>query len=75
MGPEAKKPIKSFRDLEVYQSSYEAVMLVFRELLPRLPEKEKFDLKDQLSRSTKAAPRLIAEGYAKNTREPDFRSI
>ncbi len=43
------------------------------ELIPKLPEKEKFDLKDQLSRSSKAIPRLIAEGYAKKHQKFGFQ--
>ena len=34
-------------------------------IVPKLPDSEKYDLKDQLARSSKAIPRLIAEGYAK----------
>jgi four helix bundle protein len=43
------------------------------QLLPKLPESEKYDLKDQLSRSTKAIPRLIAEGYAKRHQKAGFQ--
>ncbi len=68
-----KKPIKSFRDLEVYQNSYKASVIVATKLLPKLPDSEKFDLKDQLSRSTKAVPRLIAEGYAKKHQKFGFQ--
>ena len=60
-----KKTIKSFRDLEVYQNTYEASVIIATRLLPKLPESEKYDLRDQLSRSSKAVPRLIAEGFAK----------
>ena len=67
------KPIKSFRDLEVYQNSYRASVVIATKLLPKLPESEKFDLKDQLSRSTKAVPRLIAEGYAKKHQKFGFQ--
>jgi len=58
-------PVKSYLDLEVYQISYKAVIIIFKEILDKLPDHEKYDLKNQLSRSTKAIPRLIAEGYAK----------
>jgi four helix bundle protein len=68
-----RKPVRSFRDLEVYQSSYQACIIVAKEILPKLPEKERFDLKDQLSRSTKAVPRLIAEGYAKKHQKAGFQ--
>ena len=66
-------PIRSFRDLEVYQNSYKASITVAKELLPKIPEKERFDLIDQLSRSTKAIPRLIAEGYAKKHQKAGFQ--
>ena len=68
-----KKPIYSFRDLEVYQDSYKAMLEVARNILPKLPESEKYDLKDQLSRSSKAIPRLIAEGFAKKHQKAGFQ--
>jgi len=70
---ENKKPITSFKDLEVYQNSYQAVLLVMREIIPELPDSEKYDLRDQLSRSSKAIPRLIAEGYAKRHQKQGFQ--
>lgn len=69
----SKKPIYSFRDLEVYQNSYNGSIVVAKSILPKLPSKEKFDLVDQLSRSTKAIPRLIAEGYAKKHQKLGFQ--
>ena len=42
-------------------------------LIPKIPESEKFDLKDQLSRSSKAIPRLIAEGYGKKHQKAGFQ--
>lgn len=44
-----------------------------REVVPKLPESEKYDLKDQLSRSCKAIPRLIAEGYGKRHQRAGFQ--
>ena len=44
-----------------------------KEIVPRLPDSEKFDLKDQLSRSSKAIPRLIAEGFAKKHQKAGFQ--
>ncbi|RJP70488.1 MAG: four helix bundle protein [Ignavibacteriales bacterium] len=70
---EEKIPIRSFKDLEVYQNSYKAMLLIYKEVLPALPEIEKYDLKDQLRRSTKAIPRLIAEGYAKRHQKAGFQ--
>ncbi len=42
-------------------------------MLSKLPETEKYDLKDQLNRSVKAIPRLIAEGYAKRHQKAGFQ--
>lgn len=67
------KPIYNFRDLEVYQNSYGASVLIATRVLPKLPDNEKYDLKDQLSRSSKAIPRLIAEGYAKKHQKLGFQ--
>ena len=68
-----KTIIKSFRDLEVYQNTYKAMIIVYKEVLPKLPNSEKFDLHDQLARSAKAIPRLIAEGYAKRHQRAGFQ--
>ena len=65
--------IKSFKDLLIYQEAYQTCLVVHKQLLPILPVNEKFDLRDQLSRSTKAIPRLIAEGYAKRHQKAAFR--
>jgi four helix bundle protein len=70
---EEKKRIVSFRDLEVYQNSYKAMLIVMQEVVPKLPEREKYDLIDQLSRACKAIPRLIAEGYAKRHQRSGFQ--
>lgn len=70
---EKKRRITSFRDLEVYQNSYNAMLIVMKEIVPKLPDSEKYDLKDQLSRACKAIPRLIAEGYAKRHQKSGFQ--
>lgn len=65
--------IISFKNLEVYQNSYKAMLVVMSEIVPKLPDSEKYDLKDQLSRASKAIPRLIAEGYAKRHQKSGFQ--
>src|SRR4030042_1507002 len=70
---EEKKRITSFKDLEVYQLAYQLCIEIMKEILPKFPESEKYDLKDQLGRSTKAIPRLIAEGYAKRHQKRGFQ--
>jgi four helix bundle protein len=69
----AKSVVKSFEDLDVYQNSYQAMLMVFKEILPLLPKEEKYDLIDQLRRSSKAIPRLIAEGYSKRHQARGFQ--
>ncbi len=68
-----KKPITSFRDLDVYQGTYQAMLVVMREVVPNLPTREQYDLTDQISRSSKAIPRLIAEGYGKRHQRAGFQ--
>ncbi|HID93559.1 MAG TPA: four helix bundle protein [bacterium (Candidatus Stahlbacteria)] len=68
-----KRPIKSFHDLDVYQNTYKAMLTVFKYILPKLPKEEQYDLKDQLRRSVKAIPRLIAEGHSKRHQKKGFQ--
>lgn len=72
-GKKENRPIASYRDLEVFSNSYAAVLRVFKEVLPKLPNSERFDLRDQICRSAKAIPRLIAEGYAKKHQKAGFQ--
>ena len=67
-----KKPIRSYKDLDVYQLSYTLSIEVLIKVLPKLPKCEQYDLTDQLRRSVKAIPRLIAEGYAKKHQHKGF---
>jgi len=67
-----RKPIRSFRDLEVYQNTYAASIEVITKVAPKLPKEEQYDLTDHLRRSSKAIPRLIAEGYSKKHQKKGF---
>ena len=67
------KSIAGYEDLEVYQNSYRAAIIVAKDIIPRLPTHERYDLVDQLRRSSKAIPRLIAEGYAKKRQKAGFQ--
>jgi len=68
-----KKRIISFKDLEVYRNTYEAMLIAMGKIVPKLPTSEKYDLADQISRACKSAPRLIAEGYAKRHQKAGFQ--
>jgi four helix bundle protein len=70
---DSRKPIRSFRDLEVYQNSYAASIEVNTKIAPKLPKQEQYDLADQLRRASKAIPRLIAEGYSKKHQKKGFQ--
>lgn len=75
-GEKGKMPYKtarSFLDLEVYQNTYKAALLVNLQIIPKLLEEEKYSLKDQMRRSSKAIPALIAEGYAKKNHQKDWQ--
>jgi four helix bundle protein len=67
-----EKKVRGFEDLDVYQISYKAMLMIYLEILPKLPIEEKYDLKEQLRRSSKAVPRLIAEGHAKRHQKRGF---
>ena len=70
-----KKPIRSFYDLDVYRNAYRASITVLTKIIPKLPKEERFDLTNQLRRSAKAVPRLIAEGYSKRHQKKGFQSL
>lgn len=67
------KKITSYKDLDVFQRSYKAAVTMLTKIVTKLPESEKYDLKNQLSRSSKAVPRLIAEGFAKKHQKAGFQ--
>jgi four helix bundle protein len=65
--------ISNYKDLDVYQRAYQSSISIMIDIVPKLPDSEKYDLKDQLSRSSKAVPRLIAEGFAKKHQKAGFQ--
>lgn len=65
--------IKSFKDLEVYQESYELAIIV-NKLCKLLPMCERNDLGSQMRRCTKSPPSNIAEGWAKRRSEKEFKA-
>ena len=67
----SKVMIQSFRDLQVYQESYELAVSVNKMIL-KLPNFEKFDLVSQMRRASKSIPANIAEGYAKRVSQKEF---
>jgi four helix bundle protein len=69
----SRNPIRSFRDLEVFQESYRGSIEVLSKIVRKLPKEEQYDLANQMRRSAKAVPRLIAEGYSKKHQSRGFQ--
>lgn len=58
-----KKPIRSFRDLEVYQNSLDSAVVIAKTFLPIL-EKAQYPLRDDMIRTSLEIPRIIAEAHS-----------
>lgn len=63
----------SFRDLIVYQKSFALAMKIF-EITKKFPSEEKYELTDQIRRSSRAVCRAIGEGYRKRQYPKHFSS-
>jgi len=59
-----KKPIRHFRDLEVYQNAFETGLRVY-ELSKKFPGDERCALADQVRRSSRSVCANIAEAWRK----------
>ena len=57
--------VKSLETLEVWRKSKEFSLRVYREVLLLLPSEEKWNLSQQLRRSSSSIPANIAEGYGR----------
>lgn len=68
-----KKSVYSYTDLDVYNRAYKLSIVVCTKVIIKLPKEEQFDLVDQLRRSSKAIPRLIAEGFGKKHQKKGFQ--
>ncbi|MFH0886948.1 MAG: four helix bundle protein [bacterium] len=71
-GAQSIGKVRGYQDLRVYQDSYQAMLLIYKDLLKQIPRSE-YDLIDQLRRSCKAVPRLIAEGHSKRYQRRGFQ--
>jgi four helix bundle protein len=63
----------SFRDLTVYQKAFALAMKIF-EITKKFPSEEKYELTDQIRRSSRAVCRAIGEGYRKRQYPKHFSS-
>ena len=69
----AKRPIRHFRDLDIYQNALAAGLRVY-ELTKRFPAEEKCSLTDQIRRSSRSVCANIAEAWRKRRYEAAFVS-
>ncbi|TSD65969.1 four helix bundle protein [Inquilinus sp. KBS0705] len=63
----------SFKELKVYQFSFEAAQAIFR-LSKEFPKEETYALTDQIRRSSRAVCANIGEGYRKRIYPKHFTS-
>lgn len=61
---EREKPLRHFRDLDVYQRAFAAAMKIF-DLTKGFPGEEKYSLVDQIRRSSRSVCSNLAEGWRK----------
>jgi hypothetical protein len=64
MGESEKKPIRHFRDLDVYQNALETGLRVYA-LSKKFPHDEQYALTDQVRRSSRSVCANIAEAWRK----------
>jgi four helix bundle protein len=64
---------KGFRGLTVYKKAFVLAMDIF-ELTKKFPKEEKYELTDQIRRSSRAVCRAIGEGYRKRQYPKHFSS-
>ena len=65
--------IKSFRDLNVYQNSFEAAMEIYK-ISKSFPIEEKYSLTDQIRRSSRSVCANIGEAWRKRRYKAAFIS-
>ncbi len=63
----------SFRDLTVYKKAFALAMEIFK-ITKKFPPVEKYELIDQLRRSSRSVCRAIGEGYRKRQYPKHFSS-
>ena len=54
---------QGFEKLTVWQKAHRLMLDIHKKLVPLLPREEKYDLADQVRRSSKSVPANIAEGW------------
>jgi four helix bundle protein len=61
-----KRPVESWKDLEVWKASHSLVVKVY-EITKGFPNDERFRLTDQICRAATSVPTNVAEGKGRNS--------
>ena len=64
--------IKGFKDIQVYQESYELALSVYK-ISREYPPEERYGLTGQIQRAGTSIPLNIAEGYGKQDTAAEFK--
>ncbi len=62
----SQKPVRSFRDLRVWQEAYRLAVLTYK-ICEDFPDHEKFGLTSQMTRSAVSVCSNIAEGFGRRS--------
>ncbi len=68
----ASKHIETYRDLRIYQQSYEAALEIHK-ATAQFPAQERTELGSQMRRAGTSIPINIAEGYGRKRSAEDFK--
>jgi four helix bundle protein len=63
--------MRDFRKLEVWKKSHELNLFVYKNVLPKFPKSEQYDMQSQTKRASYSIPLNIVEGAGRFT-EKDF---
>ena len=69
---EVREKISSFRDLQVYQKSYQLALEVHK-VTKTFPDIERYELGAQVRRAVVSIPANIAEGYGRKNFNAEFK--
>jgi four helix bundle protein len=64
----SRKLVKSFRDLEVYQKTFQASVDVMKKVIPLVPESS---LRDKIIETSLSIPNIIAEAHSRRFDEAE----
>jgi four helix bundle protein len=66
--------LKNYKDLKVWQKSYELCLKIYR-ITAKFPREERYGLTSQIRRSVVSIPSNLAKGYGRKTTADDLRPL